>query len=147
MFVCSGGEPLKITVMGDPRITRVGRCLRATKLDELPQLFNVFRGDMSLVGPRPEVPEYVARYSSTQKKLLEFKPGITGAASLGYIREDELLAGKQDPDRFYRQYILPHKVELDLAYCAQATLMNDVRLLVQTICRIFLPTKNSVSSV
>jgi len=147
MFVSFGGQELKVTAMGDTRITRVGRWLRATKLDELPQLLNVLRGDMSLVGPRPEVPEYVVGYSSIQKQILEFKPGITGPASVGYIQEDKLLAGKQDPDEFYRQYIMPQKLELDLAYCATATFMKDVRVLALTVCRILLPTKKSVSSV
>jgi len=147
MFVCAGGEMLNITAMGDPRVTRVGRWLRATKLDELPQLLNVLRGDMSLVGPRPEVPEYVAGYSFIQKKILEFKPGITGPASIGYIREETLLADKQDPDQFYRQYILPRKLELDLAYCTKATLMKDLQLLALTICKVFSPGHKSMSSV
>jgi len=147
MVICSGRQVLNITAMGDPRVTRVGRWLRATKLDELPQLLNVFRGDMSLAGPRPEVPEYVAGYSSTQKRILDYKPGITGPASVGYVQEGELLAGKTDPDQFYREYILPRKLELDLAYCASATLTKDMRLLVLTICKVWLPTKKSVSSV
>lgn len=147
MFVLSGCKVLNITAIGDPRVTRVGRWLRATKLDELPQLLNVFRGDMSLVGPRPEVPEYVVGYSSIQKRILDYRPGITGPASVGYVQEGELLAGKKDPDQFYRQYILPQKLDLDLAYCATATLMKDLRLLVLTICKVWLPRKKSVSSV
>jgi lipopolysaccharide/colanic/teichoic acid biosynthesis glycosyltransferase len=136
MVVSSGASGSKITTSGDPRVTRVGRWLRATKLDEIPQLFNVLRGDMSLVGPRPELPEYVSEYTPNQKRILEFKPGITGPASLGFIREEELLAGQANPDLFYRCSILPRKLALDLAYCAEVSLVHDLRLLLLTVFHV-----------
>ena len=132
-------QGLKVTAAGDPRVTGVGRWLRATKLDELPQLLNVLRGEMSLVGPRPEVPEYVAGYDVEQRNVLNVRPGITGVASLYYVREEDVLAGKADPDRFYKEHILPRKLEMDLAYCVSATLATDMRVLGSTIARLFWP--------
>jgi len=131
-----------LTVSGDPRITRVGRLLRATKVDELPQLYNVIQGHMSLVGPRPEVPKYVATYTARQKQILNFKPGITGPASLGYIREETLLSGEKDPDMFYRQTVLPRKLELDLEYCEKANFFTDLRLLAKTILHLIQQTSH-----
>jgi lipopolysaccharide/colanic/teichoic acid biosynthesis glycosyltransferase len=136
MVVSSETIGPKITVSGDPRVTRVGRWLRAAKIDEVPQLFNVLRGDMSLVGPRPELPEYVEEYSLDQRRVLEFKPGITGPASLGFIREEELLADQTNPDMFYRSSILPRKLALDLAYCAEVSFVQDLRLLLKTVFRV-----------
>jgi lipopolysaccharide/colanic/teichoic acid biosynthesis glycosyltransferase len=126
----------KITVSGDPRVTRLGRWLRAAKIDEIPQLLNVLRGDMSLVGPRPELPEYVEEYSRAQRRVLEFKPGITGPASLGFIREEELLADQTNPEVFYKSSILPRKLALDLAYCAEISFVHDLRILLQTLYRV-----------
>ena len=123
---------LKITAQGDARVTRVGRLLRSLKLDELPQLVNVLRGEMSLVGPRPEIAEYVATYSLEQSRVLDVRPGITGPSSLHYIDEEELLAGEREPEQFYRQHLLPRKLELDLAYCAKATLIKNIRILIRT---------------
>jgi lipopolysaccharide/colanic/teichoic acid biosynthesis glycosyltransferase len=133
----------KLTVSGDPRITRVGRWLRAAKLDELPQLYNVLHGEMSLVGPRPEVPEYVASYNSRQKQLLNFKPGITGPASLDCIREEALLSAEEDPEMFYRQHLLPRKLELDLHYCESANVASDLQLLATTILHLVFPINRS----
>ena len=132
-----------VTVRGDPRITCVGRWLRALKVDELPQLYNVIRGEMSLVGPRPEVAEYVANYTPRQKQILKFKPGITGPASLGYIREEALLSAEEDPDMFYRQCVLPRKLELDLDYCEKANFSTDLRLLARTIFHLVAQTSRS----
>jgi lipopolysaccharide/colanic/teichoic acid biosynthesis glycosyltransferase len=143
MVASSGASGSKITASGDPRVTRIGRWLRATKLDEVPQLFNVLRGDMSLVGPRPELPEYVAGYSPNQKRILEFKPGITGPASLGFIREEELLADQANPDLFYRYSILPRKLALDLAYCTEASFGHDLRLLLLTVVRVLSHGENN----
>jgi len=139
----SGKHGPKLTVSGDPRITRVGRWLRAAKLDELPQLYNVLHGEMSLVGPRPEVPEYVANYTSRQKQILNFKPGITGPASIDCIREEALLSAVEDPEMFYRQHLLPRKLELDLHYCNRADLVSDLQLLAMTLLRVGFPTKRS----
>jgi len=102
---------LKITTAGDPRVTRVGRFLRRTKLDELPQLINVWRGEMSLVGPRPEVPIYVALYSERQTKVLSVRPGITDPASIEYADEEKILGGAIDAQRTYIEEILPKKLE------------------------------------
>lgn len=128
-----------LTVRRDSRITRVGGFLRFAKLDELPQLYNVLRGEMSFVGPRPEVPEFVAGYTSTQREVLNFVPGITGPASLGCIREEDLLSGQNNAELFYRQRLLPAKLKLDLEYCKKATFASDLRLLAATLCHIVRP--------
>ena len=122
-----------ITVGSDARITRVGRWLRATKLDELPQLLNVIRGEMSFVGPRPEVPLYVERYTADQRRVLELTPGITDLASITYRHEAELLARVDDPEDMYLHQILPDKIRLNLEYAARATVRSDLRLILQTL--------------
>jgi len=104
-----------VTKDRDDRITRAGRVLRKTKLDELPQLWNVLRGDMSLVGPRPEVPRYLDRYTEAQKTVLEYKPGITDLATLLFRNEEALLEGAADVETFYLQYCVPRKTELNLS--------------------------------
>jgi dTDP-4-amino-4,6-dideoxygalactose transaminase/lipopolysaccharide/colanic/teichoic acid biosynthesis glycosyltransferase len=129
-------EGPRLTVAGDPRITRVGKWLRQWKLDELPQLVNVLKGDMSLVGPRPELPEYVATYNHRQKTLLAVKPGITSPASLTYIDEEAALAGRPDSEHFYLQELLPHKLEIDLAYCRSISLSTDLTILFATAKRL-----------
>ena len=110
----------------DPRITRVGRILRTTKIDELPQFFNVVRGDMSLVGPRPEDPEYVALYTPEQRRILDLKPGITSVAALEYVDEGELLKG-DDWEAVYREQIVPAKLALEAEYAARRTLLDRHR--------------------
>ena len=122
-----------ITVGRDPRITRIGHLLRATKVDELPQLLNVWRGEMSLVGPRPEVQKYVDLYTEDQRRVLELKPGITDLASVKYRRESELLAASLDPDRTYVEEIMPEKIRLNLEYAAKATLWGDFRVIMLTL--------------
>jgi len=129
-------DHLNITVAGDPRVTAVGKWLRKTKLDELPQLFNVLCGDMSLIGPRPEVPEYVRHYDESQRLVLQVKPGITGPSSLEFIDEEEFLRGKSDPQHFYCTKILPRKIELDLNYCQEASFISDCRIAFRTVLRI-----------
>jgi lipopolysaccharide/colanic/teichoic acid biosynthesis glycosyltransferase len=125
------GAPL--TFAGDPRITRVGRWLRATKIDELPQLFNVLRGDMSLVGPRPEVPEYVDIFRDRFGPVLRVRPGLTDPASLRYRNESALLGAVPDPELEYRQRILPDKLRLSTEYAERATLRTDMALIFQTL--------------
>jgi lipopolysaccharide/colanic/teichoic acid biosynthesis glycosyltransferase len=120
-----------ITGSRDPRVTPVGRLLRATKLDELPQLVNVVQGDMSLVGPRPEAPEYVALYDDRQRRVLTVRPGITGPTQLLYRHEERLLQAA-DVDHQYRTELLPKKLESDLRYVADRTLWGDIRLIVAT---------------
>jgi lipopolysaccharide/colanic/teichoic acid biosynthesis glycosyltransferase len=130
----------KITASGDPRITTVGRFLRKAKLDELPQLFNVLRNEMSLVGPRPEVPEYTVKYSLAERKVLDAKPGITGPASLAHINEEQLLAGRPDKEHFYVTTIMRRKLQLDLAYCGKIGLLEDLKNIFQTAgALLFLP--------
>lgn len=123
-----------ITVGADPRITRAGAFLRRTKLDELPQLVDVLVGDMSLVGPRPEVPAYVAAYpDDVRTKVLSVRPGITDLASLQFRNESELLAAAADPEREYRDVVLPAKLRLAMHYVDHATLAEDLRLLGRTL--------------
>jgi lipopolysaccharide/colanic/teichoic acid biosynthesis glycosyltransferase len=125
-----------LTAPGDPRITRVGAWIRRWKLDELPQLANVVRGDMSLVGPRPEVPRYVAGYSPDQRAVLRVRPGITDPASLEYVDEAAVLATFDDCERGYVDTVLPAKLELSLAYLERRTLRSDLGVLVRTIVRV-----------
>ena len=123
-----------ITVGADPRITRAGAFLRRHKLDELPQLIDVLRGDMSLVGPRPELPSYVAGYPpALRDKVLSVRPGITDVASIEFRNEAELLARAADPDREYREVVLPAKLRLAAAYVDSATLASDLRVIGRTL--------------
>jgi lipopolysaccharide/colanic/teichoic acid biosynthesis glycosyltransferase len=122
-----------VTRDGDPRITRVGRVLRKTKLDELPQLWNVFKGEMSLVGPRPEVPRYVERYTPSQRAILDLKPGITDLATLQFRNEEDLLRSAGDVEAFYLAYCVPRKIELNLVYARQAGLWTDTALILRTL--------------
>ena len=124
----------KLTVgMKDPRITQVGIFIRKYKLDEFPQFINVLRGEMSIVGPRPEVREFVALYTDTQKKVLEVKPGITDYASIEYFNENELLAASDDPKKTYIEDIMPHKLKINQKYLANPTLSNDLKIIFKTI--------------
>lgn len=124
-----------ITAKGDPRVTRVGRWLRRTKLDELPQLLNVLRGEMSLVGPRPEDPKYVALYDADQRRVLSVRPGLTSPASLAFRDEEQRLAG-EDWEQVYREQILPAKLAIDLEYLSRRTVASDLRLVLRTL-RVF----------
>jgi FlaA1/EpsC-like NDP-sugar epimerase/lipopolysaccharide/colanic/teichoic acid biosynthesis glycosyltransferase len=125
-----------ITGGGDPRVTQVGRFLRRAKLDELPQLINVLRGEMSLVGPRPEDPRYVALYTPEQRRVLAARPGITSHASLHYIEEEDLLAGA-DWETTYRRRVMPHKLSMDLAYLRQRSAWTDLALILKTVAALF----------
>lgn len=120
------------TAGDDSRITSAGKLLRKYKLDELPQLFNVILGDMSFVGPRPEVKEYVDLYTEDEKKILELKPGITDYASIEYNNEGEILKGHSDPEKAYLELIRPGKIKLQLKYYKDRSLKTDVRILFQT---------------
>ena len=125
-----------ITSSVDPRITAIGRLLRRSKLDELPQLLNVAFGEMSLVGPRPEVPRYVALYTPEQRRVLELTPGITDLASLEFRDEETLLAQAADAETFYREYCIPKKIELNLAHASHATMWRDLWIIIKTIASI-----------
>jgi lipopolysaccharide/colanic/teichoic acid biosynthesis glycosyltransferase len=121
-----------ITHASDPRITRLGAFLRRTRLDELPQLLNVLRGDMSLVGPRPEDPRFVALYTPEQRRVLSVRPGITGRAQLTFLDEAKLL-GHLDPEGEYIRVVLPRKVAIDLQYVEDRSLLLDLRLIWATL--------------
>jgi lipopolysaccharide/colanic/teichoic acid biosynthesis glycosyltransferase len=124
----------QITIGDDARITRSGRWLRASKVDELPQLWDVLRGAMSLVGPRPEVPRYVALYPAELRALvLSVRPGITDPASLSFRNESELLARAADPEREYVEVVMPMKLGLAADYVRNASLMGDIRLILATL--------------
>jgi lipopolysaccharide/colanic/teichoic acid biosynthesis glycosyltransferase len=120
-----------VTAGDDPRITAVGRVLRRTKIDELPQLANVLKGDMSLVGPRPEDPRYVEHYTHEQRRLLEVRPGMTGPAALAFIDEEERLRGGQ-PEWRYLAEVMPMKLALELDYIERASFAGDLAILVRT---------------
>lgn len=120
----------------DPRVTKAGYYLRKYKLDELPQLLNVFFGDMSLVGPRPEVRKYVELYDESQKKVLQVKPGITDYASIEFANENELLAKVQDPDKTYTEEIMPAKLRLNMRYINESSLGTDFKIIFLTIRKI-----------
>lgn len=126
-----------ITVGGhDPRVTRSGYYIRKYKLDEFPQLINVFKGDMSLVGPRPEVRKYVDMYTPEQMRVLSVRPGITSLASIRYRNENEILAASDDPDRCYIEQVMPDKLMIDLEYVDRASLWNDIKLIFLTFREI-----------
>jgi lipopolysaccharide/colanic/teichoic acid biosynthesis glycosyltransferase len=125
-----------ITSHGDPRVTRVGRILRRTKVDELPQLLNVLRGDMSLVGPRPEVDQYVQLFRTEFAQILTVRPGITDLASVAFPDEEKVLAAVADPAEEYRQRILPRKLQLSRESIAKSSLWFDIGVIVRTFYSI-----------
>ncbi len=133
MVVDADKKGLQITVGRDNRITRMGAFLRKTKLDELAQLLNVFIGDMSFVGPRPEVPKYVNLYTPYQRQVLLVRPGITDYASIAYRNENDLLAGTDDPERMYIETIMPDKIELNMKYLREISPIADLKLIFGTI--------------
>jgi lipopolysaccharide/colanic/teichoic acid biosynthesis glycosyltransferase len=127
-----------ITARHDPRITRIGRLLRTTKLDELPQLWNVLKGEMSLVGPRPEVERYVQLWEpALREQVLSVRPGITGLTQIRYRHEERLLAQQPDPEKYYREVLLPLKLASDAEYVRRRSLMFDLSLLLRTVIALF----------
>ena len=136
MVVDADKKGLAITVGCDNRITRMGRILRKTKLDELAQLINVFIGEMSFVGPRPEVPKYVNMYTPYQRQVLLVRPGITDYASIAYRNENDMLEGAQDPERMYIDVIMPDKIELNMKYLREISPAADIRLILSTIIAV-----------
>ena len=127
----------KLTVgMKDPRITRSGVFIRKYKLDEFPQFVNVLKGEMSIVGPRPEVKEYVDLYTEDQKMILKVKPGITDLASLEYFKENELLGKSDDPQKTYIEEIMPAKIELNKEYISNPSIGADIKIMWQTFLKI-----------
>ena len=126
----------QITVGKDERITKIGSFLRKYKLDEIPQLINVLIGDMSLVGPRPEVPKYVALYTDEQKEILKVKAGITDYASIEFSDENDLLASEKNPEEAYIEKIMPKKIELNKKYLSEISVLTDIRIILLTIKKI-----------
>ena len=123
----------QVTRSDDPRITKIGKVLRKYKLDELPQLINVLKGEMSLVGPRPEVPKYAKFYKDDYDEILKVKPGITDYASIEYRNENELLAGAEDVEKVYLEEILPKKIEYYKKYLRDISFLTDLKLILRTI--------------
>ncbi len=131
----SGGT---VTVDGDARITPIGRFLRKTKLDELPQLINVLKGEMSFVGPRPDVPGYADKLNGEDRKMLLLRPGLTGPATLAYRNEEDLLAEQNDPVRYNDEVIYPDKVRINLEYMEECSFARDILYIIKT----FLPSRD-----
>ena len=127
------GLTTTVTRSNDPRVTPLGRFFRRTKIDELPQLWNVLLGEMSFVGPRPDVPGFADQLKGKERAILSIRPGITGPATLKYRNEEEILAAQPDPERFNQEVIYPDKVRLNLEYIRNWTLTGDVRYICQTI--------------
>ena len=136
MIVDAEAKGMQITTDGDDRITKVGKFIRKTKIDELPQLFNVLSGKMSFVGPRPEVPKYVAMYNDEQLRVLSVKPGITDLASIEFRNENDLLDNDDDPERKYIEEIMPAKLALNLKYIEKAGFFYDIGLIFKTIGKV-----------
>ena len=126
----------QITVGKDGRITKIGSFLRKYKLDEIPQLINVLIGDMSLVGPRPEVPKYVALYTDEQKEILKVRAGITDYASIEFSDENDLLASEEEPEKAYIEKIMPKKIELNKKYLSEVSILTDIKIILLTIKKI-----------
>ncbi len=135
-----------ITASGDSRITAAGRFLRRSKIDEFPQLWNVLIGDMSFVGPRPELPVYVRDYTPEQRGVLAVRPGITDLAAVVYRHEEEILAKAADRERFYREVILPHKLGLNLKYIRNLSFRFDLVLIFRTVGAIFRRSDSNVGT-
>ena len=131
-----------LTVGHDTRITSLGKLLRRRKIDELPQLINVFKGEMSLVGPRPEIRRYVDIYREEYQHILQVRPGITDAASLRYSDEASLLGRTADPERHYVDVVLPEKLRLSKAYVGEASFLRDIKLICSTLLHLIYPEKD-----
>lgn len=126
----------QITVGEDIRITKIGNILRKTKLDELPQLINILRGEMSFVGPRPEVPKYVAYYTEEQRKILKVRAGITDYASIYFSNENEILGKQENPEKYYIEKIMPYKIELNKKYIEKMNVFTDIKIIILTFLKI-----------
>ncbi len=141
MVVDAENKGIQLTIGKDNRVTKVGYLLRKTKLDELPQLINVLNGDMSFVGPRPEVPKYVALYNGNQRNILKVRPGITDLASIKYRNENILLAKTVEPEKTYIEEIIPAKVALNNQYLQNISVVNDLKIIIKTILLLFMRSK------
>ena len=134
MIINEGGST--ISILGDSRITPLGAILRKYKLDELPELLNVLRGDMSLVGPRPDLPEFTQRLAGEERLILKLRPGITGPASLKYACEEKLLSEVDNPQKYTDEIIWPDKVRINLDYYYNRSLWGDIKLIINTVFRL-----------
>ena len=132
-----------ITVKGDSRITPLGAKLRKYKLDELPELWNVLKGDMSIVGPRPDMPEFTDRLTGDERRILVLRPGITGPASLKYSNEEEILEGVADPEKYTYDIIWPDKVRINLDYYRDRSFLGDILIILRTLFKI--TNKNKIA--
>jgi lipopolysaccharide/colanic/teichoic acid biosynthesis glycosyltransferase len=121
----------------DPRVTQVGQLIRKYKIDELPQLINILKGEMSVVGPRPEVKKYVDLYDKEQLRILSVRPGLTDYASIEYVNENDILAKYPDPEKAYIEIIMPAKLELNLKYIKEMSLLVDLKIIFRTIENVF----------
>jgi len=139
MVVDAEQNGLRITSGGDRRVTRIGRMLRKLKIDELPQLLNVLKGDMSLVGPRPEVEEYVKLYEEDYKEILKRRPGITDVSSIIFREEEAVLKNQADPEGYYKKVLLPEKIRLSKEYIQCSTFLFDLKLVFSTLYKIVFP--------
>lgn len=135
-MIAASTSALQITTQKDPRITRAGRFLRKYKIDELPQLLNVFVGEMSLVGPRPEVPKYVELFKDDYKEILKLKPGITDYAAIEFRDEEHLLKNFDDPEKGYVQQILPMKIAFYKKYLKEPTFWTDIKIVFLTLKKL-----------
>ena len=136
--MCSGADKGSLITVGgdDARITKVGRFLRKFKIDEFPQFLNILKGEMSIVGPRPEVRKYVDMYTPEQMRVLSVRPGLTDYASIRYVNENELLATSPDPEKTYIEEIMPDKLNLNLKYIDEQSLWVDMKIMMQTLVAI-----------
>jgi lipopolysaccharide/colanic/teichoic acid biosynthesis glycosyltransferase len=139
MVVDAEKNGLRITSGGDHRVTRAGRVFRKLKIDELPQLINVLKGDMSLVGPRPEVEEYVKLYEKDYREILKRRPGITDVSSIIFREEEAVLKNQIDPEGYYKEILLPEKIRLSKEYIENSSFLYDLKLVLNTIHKIFYP--------
>ena len=137
MTVNADQDGVGVTGKNDPGITWIGRRLRKTKLDEMPQILNVLRGEMSIIGPRPEDPRYVAEYTPEQRRILTVRPGLVGPAYIRYRHEEELLARSPDPERTYLETILPDKTRMDLEYIDHRSFFYEVRIMARGLAALF----------
>ncbi len=135
----SGSDKKGLLTIGsnDNRVTMIGRFLRKTKLDELPQLINIFVGHMSFVGPRPEVLEFTILYNNQQRKVLSVRPGLTDVASIAFFNESEILAAQQNPRQYYIEVVMPAKLVLNIEYINNRSFFKDIGIILKTIARIF----------
>ncbi len=135
-----------LTTHKDSRVTSIGRFLRYTKLDELPNFINVIKGEMSLIGPRPESPEYVKYYTEAQKQVLLVKPGITGPSQIANRNEEEKLAAQTDPETYYITELMPKKLTIDLQYVASQSFISDIKWLLKTLWVLVFPSKRNMQT-